>query len=687
MARHRVFRTALPGIALLLATGATRGAPVEEIVVTGELREAPLLSTPSSVTVIDQETIRARDATHLEDVLATAPNVNLASGASRARFFQIRGIGERGQFAEPLNPSVGVIVDEVDLSGAATAATLFDVEQVEVFRGPQAGRYGANALAGLIVLRTAAPTATPEARVELDAGAFDMRRAAAVLSGPIAGETLTGRIAAQQHVSDGWMRNAFLNREDTNERDETSVRGRLRFEPNDRLRSDLSFSRIEVDNGYDAFTLDNSFTTLSDEPGRDEQDTTLASLHTRLATDAGFRVEAIVAASESRIDYSFDEDWTFTGFHPDGYTSTDRYLRDRSSRTLELRLASDETAGRTQWLFGVFDLAREVDLRRLYTFAPGPFTSRYDTRRSALYGELGHDLTDRLHLSGSLRVERRDDRYRDSDAVAFDPEETLVGGRLVAEWTTAGGRLLFASISRGYKAGGFNTDGTLDADLREYDAESVWNYEAGLKGSFLDDTLSARLAAFLMDRRDQQVSTSLVRVREDGSAEFIDFTGNAAEGRNYGLELEVDWAVGARLDLRGSLGLLATRLEDFVNSAGDDLSGRDQAHAPNWQFSLAGDYDLPGPFFARLETEGRDAFYWSDSHDARARGYVLAHARLGWRREGMEVAAWVRNLTDETFGVRGFGGFGNDPRNGYAVGEYVQFGQPRAWGVGTRIRF
>jgi outer membrane receptor protein involved in Fe transport len=404
-------------------------------------------------------------------------------------------------------------------------------------------------------------------------------------------------------------------------------------------------------------------------------------------TDAGFDVEAIVAASESRIDYGFDEDWTFTGFDPDGYTSTDRYLRDRSSRTLELRLSSDETAGATQWLVGVFDLTREVDLRRLYTFAPGPFTSGYETRRSALYGELGHDLSDRLHVSGSLRVERRDDRYRDSDAVAFDPEETLVGGRLVAEWTTAGGRLLFASVSRGYKAGGFNTDGTLDADLREYDAESVWNYEAGLKGRFLDDTLSARVAAFLMDRRDQQVSTSLVRVREDGSAEFIDFTGNAAEGRNYGLELEVDWAVGARLDLRGSLGLLATRLEDFVNSAGDDLSGRDQAHAPGWQFSLAGNYDLPGPFFARLETEGRDAFYWSDSHDARARGYVLAHARLGWRREGLEVAAWVRNLTDETFGVRGFGGFGNDPRDGYAVGEYVQFGQPRAWGLGTRIQF
>ncbi|MEE4361496.1 MAG: TonB-dependent receptor, partial [Pseudomonadales bacterium] len=285
------------------------------------------------------------------------------------------------------------------------------------------------------------------------------------------------------------------------------------------------------------------------------------------------------------------------------------------------------------------------------------------------------------------RVERRDDRYDDSEEVAFAPRETLLGGRAALEWTLDSGALLYGSLSRGYKAGGFNTDGSLDADLREFDSEAVWNYELGVKSLNLDGTLATRVAAFVMTRADQQVATSIVRLRGDGSAEFIDFVGNAAEGTNYGAEVEFDWQLAAPLRLSGSLGLLATRFDRFVNAAGDDLSGRDQAHAPHYQFSVAADYARADGWFARLEAEGRDGFYWSDSHDARARAYTLVHARAGWRGEQLEVAAWVRNLTDETWGTRGFGGFGNDPRNGYAPGEYVQFGSPRAWGLGTRLRF
>jgi outer membrane receptor protein involved in Fe transport len=100
---------------------------IEEIVVTGEFRDTALFGLPASVSVVQSETIEARGARHLEDILALTPNVNVAGGAARSRFFQIRGIGERGQFAEPLNPSVGLVVDGVDLSIAASAATLFDV--------------------------------------------------------------------------------------------------------------------------------------------------------------------------------------------------------------------------------------------------------------------------------------------------------------------------------------------------------------------------------------------------------------------------------------------------------------------------------------------------------------------------------------------------------------------------------
>ncbi|MBR9796121.1 MAG: Plug domain-containing protein, partial [Gammaproteobacteria bacterium] len=121
---------------------------LEEVTVTATLLTAG--TAPLSATVLTEHTQSRRGAAHLEDVITLAPNVAASSGASRSRFFQIRGIGERSQFVEPVNPSVGILLDGIDLSGAGGALTLFDVRQVEVLRGPQGTLMGANALAGLI---------------------------------------------------------------------------------------------------------------------------------------------------------------------------------------------------------------------------------------------------------------------------------------------------------------------------------------------------------------------------------------------------------------------------------------------------------------------------------------------------------------------------------------------------------
>ena len=128
-----------------------------EIVVTAEFRPVTLQNQTSSVSVVSALDIQERAAQHLEEVLNLAPNVNYSSGSSRARFYQIRGIGERSQFQEPLNASVGFIIDDIDMSGLGSAGTLFDVDQVEVLRGPQGTLHGANALAGLINTRSAHP--------------------------------------------------------------------------------------------------------------------------------------------------------------------------------------------------------------------------------------------------------------------------------------------------------------------------------------------------------------------------------------------------------------------------------------------------------------------------------------------------------------------------------------------------
>jgi iron complex outermembrane receptor protein len=130
---------------------------LEEVVVTATLREQSLLDAPVSITVLNERTLQDAGRQHFEDVLAAVPNLNWAGGTSRPRFFQIRGIGEREQYEGAPNPSVGFLIDDIDFSGIGMPATLFDLERIEVLRGPQGMRYGANALAGLIVMRSQDP--------------------------------------------------------------------------------------------------------------------------------------------------------------------------------------------------------------------------------------------------------------------------------------------------------------------------------------------------------------------------------------------------------------------------------------------------------------------------------------------------------------------------------------------------
>ena len=354
-------------------------APLEEIVVTGTLAPRTLEELPTAVTVFTQADLEARGQSHLEGLLAESPNVNAANGGGRARFFQMRGIGERGQFSEPLNPSVGLILDGVDLSGAGGAAQLFDIETVNLFRGPQPGRYGANALAGLMVLESVAPPAPGDPNtgtLTAEGGNLGTYGLAGAF-GTRFSDRLGVRVAAFDRQSDGWMRNQTLGKNDTGNYDERGARVRLAYALAPAWDLDLSLSRLELDNGYDGFTFDNSRRSLADAPGQDALDSTLGSLRlTRADLPSGLRATLLIAGSEGHIDYGYDEDWTFEGFHPDGYSSEDRYRRDRQTTTAELRLQQLE--GSRPWTLGLYQHQRTVDLLRDYTFAPGPFTSQFE---------------------------------------------------------------------------------------------------------------------------------------------------------------------------------------------------------------------------------------------------------------------------------------------------------------------
>ena len=660
---------------------------IDEIIVRGELRGVALEDATSSVSVIRLNPQHPGPLNHLEDILSQAPNVNFASGASRARFIQIRGIGERGQFAEPLNASVGLLLDGVDMSGIGTAATLFDVEQVEVFRGPQGTLYGANALAGLINVVSRAPAADFGASATLDAGEHGTRGIGAVLTGPLH-DKLEARLAVRAYRDDGYIDNRFLGRDNTTERDERVFRGRLLWQPADGSEVGITLGRVEIDNGYDNFSLDNSRETLSDNPGADEQISDFGSVQWSLDLPQDRQLIASAGHAASDIDYGYDEDWAFDGFHPDGYSSTDRYERDRHTSTLDLRLLSAASGGGANddpgWVLGMFGLSQSVDLERTYTFLDDVYTSTFDVDRIALYGEATWPLRDALRLRFGLRGERHDADFADSDGSRFSPSDDLFGGRVQLEYLLDDDGMLYGGVARGYKAGGFNTDGSLDADLREFEPEVLWNAEIGWKQRWWDGRLSTQTSLFYMWRDDVQINTSIVRDRPDGSSEFIDFTGNGARGTNLGLEVQVDMIVSESLSVFANLGLLDTEFDDYVNGEGEDLSGRAQAHAPNYQLYAGAEFRPLAQWYARIELEARDSYFFSDSHDLESDAYELVHLSLGYESDRWSVKLWARNLTDEDFPVRGFF-FGNDPRDGYTARGFTQLGAPRHAGVTVTI--
>jgi outer membrane receptor protein involved in Fe transport len=687
---HRSFVVFITFICFCLSAGAHVDSSIvlEEIIVNTDYRQSKVNDISSSVIVLDANLIQKKNAQHLEDILFNAPNVNFSSGASRARFYQVRGIGERGQFSEPLNSSVGVIIDGVDFSGIGNAALLYDVEQVEILLGPQGTRYGSNALAGLISLQSKAPTDVTSYGLQLENANYNNLGLAGYLSGSVS-KRLRYRISGQSLKSDGFNTNQFLLKE-TNQRDEGIVRGQLDWSLSNYVQLDVTASIIDINNGYDAFSLDNVRDTLSDQPGFDRQQSDILSTKLSLTQFEKFKVEVLFGYADSKTEYAYDEDWVFSGFHPWEYSSTDQYFRDRGTASAELRFVSSDSglifSDTTDWIFGLYSLQQQVDLRRAYTFLPADFSSRYNINRFAVYGEINSDLNNNWSLSLGFRGENFDATYFDSNTVDFTPDENLYGGKLALTYRTLGNSLLYTSISKGYKTGGFNTDGSLDSDLREFSAEGLMNYELGFKGAFYNDQLQTQLALFFMGRDDVQISSSLVHTRADGSSEFIDYVGNAAAGSNYGLEISVKYQATDNTVFYGSLGLLKTEYRNFTNSAGDNLGGRQQAHAPDYQYTLGVDIRISSELELDVNIQGKDSFYFSDSHSIRSKDYNLVNASLSYSWNEWQLTFWGRNLSDEDYSVRGFF-FGNDPRDNYTAKGYTQLGEPMRYGLTLNMDF
>ncbi|MFT4732039.1 MAG: iron complex outermembrane receptor protein [Gammaproteobacteria bacterium] len=661
---------------------------IERIIVTSDFSQQSPDNLASSVVVIGEQLLDLRQSEHLEDIVGIVPNLNFSSGASRGKFIQIRGIGERSLFAEPINASVALVVDEINFSGLGGLGSLFDVQQVEVISGPQSTGFGATGLAGIIKVVSNSATDSQEGYLQGSFAQYNTKRYSAAYSNQIA-DGLNARIAMQQVASDGFVENSYLNRDDTNNIDEFNAKLAVDYMISDTIGLEFKLYHFDVDNGYDAFSLDNDNKTRSDEPGFDRTETQAASI--KYIQDLGEHSFSLsVTSLNADLDYGYDEDWTFVGFHPDEYSSFDQYKREVSNQTIDARYAS--TDANSPWVVGLYYQRSVQDLTRIYTYADADFTSFYEPHSVALYGERSWQISKPLSITAGARAEKFDADYVDSNNFVEVLDDSLLAGKLTASYALQK-TTFYSSISRSYKAGGFNADERVSDNDRLYSPEYNWNYELGIKGNI--DTLSGikaniSLTFFYMQREDAQVSDFSVLNRDDGSGavEFIDVIGNADTGINKGMEISSNWQFTEKFSAVVNMGYLDATFGNYQLVDGSFVDKQLQAQAPKITFYTSASYKLTDQIVWVVEFEGKDRHRFSVGHDERAPFTAVFNTEVNWQEGNILLQLWAKNIFDRNLPTRGFGGFNNDPRDGYFPAKpYYQFGQERQFGVTATYRF
>ncbi len=675
------FKPWLIAVSLFASAHANASDIIDEIIVTADFRERSLIEVPFSVSVLDAGFVNDVAVQHFEELVNIVPNMNWSGDGHRAKYFQIRGVGELEQYQGAPNPSIGFLIDDIDFSGIASVATLFDVESIEVLRGPQGSRYGANALGGLIYVRSTSPSAERDGRFEITAGEDDALSIGAALGGAIGdSEATTFRISAQQYTSNGFRDNSYLARNDSNARDELALRAGLLFEPSDSFTAKLAVMYSNIDNGYDAFAIDNSYTVLSDKPGRDAQESIGSSVRIDWILQNALTLTSISSFASSNIDFNFDADWgNSDSWAPVTYDFESLSYRERDTVSQEIRMGND------RWLAGVYAMRLQDEILTLnlgdyYDPFSGftdslndRFGSDYQATNIAVFGQYNLSIGDATTLSSGLRLEHRTTDYSDTAALTASPSESMWGGEISLSHAFSDVHNAYLSLSRGYKAGGFNL-GPVPPGKRNFDTEAMWTLELGLRAALLEQRLQLNASLFHNRRDDQQVRTSTQLIPGD-PASFVFFTDNSDRGETLGVDADLRFFVSEQWEVYSSVGLLDASLD----------SGRGQAHAPRFTVAAGLVFRHPEGYFARLDATAKDEFYFDVSHDQKSRAYQLLNARIGFENESWQLSVWARNLLDEAYAVRGFY-FGNEPPD-FPITLYTRLGDPRQLGITLERRF
>ncbi|MEC9375439.1 MAG: TonB-dependent receptor [Pseudomonadota bacterium] len=703
--------------------GVSLGQQPEEIVISG-FKPVTKKELGASISSIQSETLDAPTVKHFQDLVQFVPNMNFSGEGSRPRYFQIRGVGEREQYEGAPNPSVGFFVDDIDLSGIGGVTSGFDLDRVEILRGPQSTRFGSSALAGVVYSKSKEPNQDFEAFMELSEGSNDLFSAGVALGGSLS-DTATGRLSVYQYKDNGFRKNNWLARDDTNQRDEFTIRSKINWEIRSNWEAILSLLYADFNNGYDAFSLDNTLVTLSDEPGEDSQTTEAASFLFSGPFSEKAEFTSITSIANSEILFNYDGDWVNeANFLP--IISDYRYNnpRERNSISQEFRISSLKDGkifnNSSNWVIGFSwkNLEEEnlIDSTGVYVQAdifcpplPDPFACTTDRQISsdfssdviALFASLDTKLSDQLDLSFGFRVEHWDAKYFDSwidndpfrgsvgNQNQFSPDDNLFGGHIAIQYDWSETLLTYARVARGFKAGGFNPSvaalaalpNAPNPDLVAYKNEYLWNYELGLKSESFGGSLLADVSIFYMDREDAQLSQS-DQVNATDPNSFYYLTSNG-EANVYGLESSLVWQVNDHWRFNGAFSLLDSEVDEWA--VRPSLVGRDLAHAPSYTINLGADWKGALGWFVSANVFFTDNFYYDIGHDQKSKSYQLFNLSAGKDWKDWSVIFWGRNLFNKEYATRGFF-FGNEPPD-FTETLYTRLGDPRQIGVTLRYNY
>ena len=677
---------------------------VEEIIVKGDWREINVLEEDSSIVILNNQIIESQPIKHFENLSYLIPNLNFAASDSRARHFQIRGIGERSGYERTPNSAVGFLIDDIDYSGQGGIATTFDVDQIEVHRGPQGSRIGSNALAGLIYIKTKEPTEVFEGTSEVTLGTYGTRNAGIAFGGPTQfNQNITYRVALRSDYSDGFRKNLFSGKSNTSKKDEDTYRLKLNWKIRDKTTLKFLITQIDLDDPADIWTIDGSLNTLSDRPGMDSQKTNAYSMKILNGYD-GYEFQSITSITDTDVVLSYDADWGNAKSHaPFTYDYFSETLRDRESFSQEFRLISDEVDfnlnKNTEWVLGISYLdVEEVNLKNddgVYGDPSDPFgpyvsvsssLSNFSSENISIFGNIDYFLDEFTKLSIGARWEDYESNYYDSFGESFNPADQMSGGKISLNKNLSDVANIFISVARGFNQGGFNLNLGLASDSKNtnlyYDPEFLTNYEAGFNAQLFDSKMNIAAVIFYSDREDQQVLIS-TQVDPSDPNTFSFLTQNAAEGINKGIEINIDMQLEESLNFFARLGLLRTEINNWKSRP--DLEGRAQAHAPKESYALGMNWSITDKASLSLDVVGKSSFYYSDSHNNQSKSYSLMNINFDYLIKQWTFSIWARNIFDEYYSLRGFY-FGNEAPD-FKDTLYERHGDPRHVGLSVRYDF